>query len=235
MKRILYLVFTLQILFLSNGCFICEEGSGPYKTEPRKHHEFRSIEVCLDAEVTIRSGKDYSVMVSAEESLLEKIRSRVRGKKLVIESKRCLRANKDIQIEIVVPELEEIALSGSGNVYIRDTMHFRNLLLKVNGSGDMDVKLTAASLTSAINGSGSLILQGSANLHDIKINGSGNVDAREMPCNRSTVKVNGSGDVKAYVIEQMDVQVNGSGSVYFKGKPKLSTRINGSGKVVDEN
>lgn len=235
MKRILFLLPAFLILFLLNGCFFCEEGSGPFQTEQRKHNEFKSIDISLNADVTIRSGKNYSVSVSAEENLLERIRSRVRGKKLVIESKGCLKPNRDIQVEIVVPELEEIELSGSGNVFVPDTMHFKNLLLKVNGSGDMDVKLTAASLTSSINGSGNILLQGSANRHDIKINGSGDVDAREMPCNQSTVKVNGSGNVKAYVINQMDVHVNGSGSVYYKGKPKLSTRINGSGKVVDEN
>lgn len=235
MKRILFSLPAILILFTINGCFFCEEGSGSYQTEDRKHNEFRSIDISLNAEVAIRQGKDYAVSVSAEENLLEKIRSRVRGKKLVIESKRCLKPVKEIRIEIVVPDLEEIQLSGSGNVLVPDTMHFKNLLLKVNGSGDMDVKLTAASLTSSINGSGNILLQGSANSHSIKINGSGDVDAREMPCNESTVRVNGSGNVKAYVIQQMDVHVNGSGSVYYRGKPKLSTRINGSGKVVDEN
>lgn len=235
MKHPLLYLYACLTLLLMNGCFFCEEGSGPFQTEQRKHNEFKSIDVSLNADVTIRSGKHYAVSVSAEENLLAKIRSRVRGKKLIIESKGCLKPNRDIKIEIVVPDLEEIQLSSSGNVVIPDTMHFKNLILKVNGSGDMDVKLTAASLKSSINGSGNIILQGSANIHEIKINGSGNVSASEMPCNESTIKVNGSGKVKTYIINQMDVHINGSGSVYYKGKPKITTRINGSGKVVDEN
>jgi hypothetical protein len=229
------LLLTGTALMILTGCFICEEGAGPWVTEKRNHYDFKSIDINIPATVTVRQDKKFFVSISAEKNLQERIRTRVRGKRLFIESRGCFKPGREIEVEIRLPQLQQLHLSGSATVLIPDTFHVKNIDLKVNGTGDMDLKLKAAIITTIINGSGDMVLQGTANEHRIRINGSGDVDAMDLPCQHSTVKVNGSGNVKTKTYSQLDVTINGSGSVYYREKPKLISRINGTGKVVDDN
>jgi hypothetical protein len=135
------------------GCFICEEGNGRLTTDKRKATGFIYVDINMDAQVTLRQSKSYSVSVEAEENLQEYIRTRVRGKTLIVETTRCLRPENEVHIEISMPEVEEIELSGSGTIRIPDTIHVQTLQMNVNGSCDIDARLTAASLYSIINGS----------------------------------------------------------------------------------
>ncbi|MCC6384307.1 MAG: DUF2807 domain-containing protein [Bacteroidia bacterium] len=235
MKRIFFISLVLLFTTSFQGCFLCKDGNGIVSTETRKIPEFKSVEVSVDAIVTIRYSKDVSLKLEADENLLGYIRTRVRGKKLIIESRHCLRSKNEIKVDITVPAIEGIELNGTGSVQIPDTLHVKNMTMKINGTGDINARLTAASLSSTVNGSGDVILTGSANKLDIRINGSGDTDASEMPCNASTIRVNGSGDVNVYVIQDLKIHINGSGNVYYRGKPALNTNINGTGKVTDQN
>lgn len=229
------LVLLLLAIPLLQGCFICTDGKGPVQQDTRTPGTFSSIELDLNADLTVRRGSDYSVKIEAEENLLKLITTGTSGDELKIDSRRCLNAHQRIRIAVTIPALESVELNGSGKILIPDTFQVKNLRLEVNGSGTVDARLIAAAVDCRINGSGNASFEGSANKLSVRINGSGNVHAYKMPCNDSEIRVNGSGDVKSYAIQNLDVHVNGSGSVFYKGKPSVNSRINGSGKVVDEN
>jgi hypothetical protein len=236
MNNIFKLGLLSGLLVTFNSCrFGCTEGSGPVQTEKRNLSEFKSISLELAADVTVLKGEEPALIIYAQENLMEKIRTKVRGDELTITDDGCIKSDERIKITAYLSELEELEVNGSGNIKVPDTLQTGNLKLLISGSGDISGKFIAANLESEIRGSGNIILSGSANKHEMEILGSGDIKAQDLPCNSSEIKVNGSGDVFVYTIKTLDIKINGSGTVHYKGKPSVNSNVNGSGKVVDEN
>lgn len=235
MKKIFSAITLLALAFSLSNCNWCTKGSGPLKTETREADNITKIEVSLDAQVTVRKGKQASINITAQENLLEKIETNIHGGKLEIESSHCISPSEPIQIEIVVTDLTLLSLSGSGNITLPDTIMTDEIKIELAGSGNIDCKLIASKITNEIAGSGNILLAGSANEVSIEIAGSGEVKANDLPCNSLDADISGSGNAYVYVIQSLKAQVNGSGEIHYKGKPSVRSEVNGSGKVSDDN
>jgi hypothetical protein len=203
--------------------------------DARKVDSFDRIDLDFDAEVVVRKGDVHQVSVSAQESLQELIQTESDGGTLELTTRSCIDSQDPIRIEVTMPDLRSVEVSGSGGIVFADTFMVEQVMLKVAGSGSIRSKLVAAEVEGEIAGSGEMVLEGSANELTIEINGSGTVKAMALPCNTATVRINGSGELSVYVIKMLSGKVNGSGTVHYRGKPELSAEVNGSGKFVDEN
>ena len=227
-------VLFASVLF-TNCNVICTEGTGPVQTDKREPGAFKEIALGISADITVLKGETSSLIIEAQSNLIEKIKTKIRGDKLIISDEGCISSKERIKITAYLPELEGLQVNGSGNIMVPDTFQVKDIGLEINGSGDITGKFIAAKIESDIRGSGNIILSGSANKHTMEILGSGDIKARDLPCNSSDVHVAGSGDVFVYTIQNLDVKINGSGTVHYKGKPSVYSSVNGSGKVVDEN
>jgi hypothetical protein len=235
MRRYLY-ILSAAFFLLASGCRVfCTKGEGAVKTETRSLEHFKKVELEISANVKVVKADKNSIEISAQENLLEKIDTDVRGNELTISSDGCLSSNEKIQVTVYLTELEALRINGSGNISVPDTIMVEEIKLQINGSGNINGKLIAANIEAEINGSGDITLVGSANEQNLEIHGSGNINSQQLICNEANIDVAGSGDVRVYAIKTLDVDVAGSGSVYYKGKPTINSHIAGSGKVVDEN
>ncbi|HLG34601.1 MAG TPA: head GIN domain-containing protein [Bacteroidia bacterium] len=224
------------LCLLASGCRVfCTEGEGTVRTETREPGGFQKVALNISANIKVVKAEKSSVEISAQENLLEKIRTRVSGTELIVSSEGCISSDEKILVTVYLAELEGLEINGSGNISVPDTFLVDKIKLDINGSGDISGKFIAAKIAAEINGSGNITLAGSADKQNIEIHGSGNINSQSLICNEATIDVAGSGDVRVYAIKNLDVDVAGSGSVYYKGKPTINSHIAGSGKVVDEN
>ena len=236
MKAFLKIIVLLLTVSMAAGCRVfCTEGEGAVKTETRDIDGFKKVELNISANVKVVKAEKNSVSISAQENLLEKIKTRVSGNDLTISSEGCISSDQKILFTIYLTELEALQINGSGNISVPDTFVVDKIKLKLNGSGDISGKFVAAKIDAEINGSGDINLVGSANEENLEIHGSGDIKSQALICNEANIDVAGSGDVRVYAIKSLDVDVAGSGSVFYKGKPTINSHIAGSGKVVDEN
>ncbi|MEP7171055.1 MAG: head GIN domain-containing protein [Bacteroidota bacterium] len=234
-----YMMKVTAVLFVAvllNSCnVVCTEGTGPVQTDKREPGSFKEISLELSADVTVLKGETSALIISVQSNLIDKIKTKTRGDKLIISDEGCINSKERIKITAYLPELEGLEVNGSGNIIVPDTFSVKDITLEINGSGDIKGKFIAAKIESDIRGSGNLVLAGSANKHTMEILGSGDIKASDLPCNSTEVNVSGSGDVFVYAIQNLDVKINGSGTVHYKGKPSVNSSVNGSGKVVDDN
>lgn len=243
MKRTGKVLFiTLSTLALLSGCFIddgdffdCERGKGPTVTEVLNLNDFHSINLEINANVTIRQGSEQRVEVKGEENIIDLLERRVRNGVWEIDFEDCVRNYDKLHIFITLPEFRRIEIDGSGNVFGENVIRGNAIDLIVDGSGDIDLALDVNAVDASIDGSGDIHLEGEADDVDIFIKGSGNIKAFDLDALRADVRIDGSGDVEVFVRDFLKVSINGSGNVYFKGNPSISTRINGSGDVIDAN
>lgn len=228
----------LAILFMAVSCvFIDREtvsGSGNITVEERRGLTAHRIKLAGFMDVELTQGSGTAVKVEADDNLQPYIITEMDEGVLVIKMKSNIRFinSERLKIYITTDRLEQLTLSGSGN--ITGTNKFTgadHLKLRVSGVGDLQLDLNTPELEAEISGSGSLALSGETKDAKIQINGVGDCNAATLKAENATVKISGSGDVKLFADNRLDVTIRGVGSVYYKGSATVSQKISGSGEV----
>jgi hypothetical protein len=234
MKRIL--VFLTAFVLLGSACRMGRriKGNGHLATEERHVNRAERIKVSGSYDVELTEGPMTSVKVEADENLLPYVLVSEENGTLQIRSKNHVNFSSDhnITIYITTSKLEEVSLSGSGNITGKNKFTAsERLSLSLSGSGDMEFDVNAAELKADISGSGGMILRGETRRERVSISGVGEYTADELKAEEATVRIAGSGDVKIFADVLLDVNVAGSGSVFYKGNATVKQRVVGSGEI----
>ncbi len=238
MKTTKLLSISLCLMLASSLFVSCKiKGKGDVETKTFQVEAFTSIENSIDADVYITCAPLQSLAIEAQPNVIDNITLEVSSGVLNIDEKKPLGKHEPIRINISVPEISRLTLSGSGNMVTTNTFESSgNFSTVISGSGNINAKFnTYASVISAISGSGDIILSGVAPQQDITISGSGNVHAFDMLTHLTSVTISGSGTCEVTADSVLNVNISGSGDVYFKGYPTLNSSISGSGTIHNAN
>lgn len=206
-------------------------GDGPILTEDRIVSSFHGVEYHLEGDVNIRRDSIFSVTVSSYGNYLPLIRTEVIGGKLIINSSKSLRYN-EITVDISMPSLDHLSLSGSGDIRTIDRFSDASLYVNLSGSGKVSYFGDVDDLRANISGSGMMDLDGTANDATMTMSGSGKIAAFGMITNNNSATISGSGNIETFVSNHLDATISGSGTIRYRGNPSVTTHISGSGSVV---
>ncbi|MFT5725292.1 MAG: hypothetical protein ACI9JN_002416 [Bacteroidia bacterium] len=196
--------------------------------------DFSGIDLRESADVTITQGRTQKVTVTGHGNIIDMLKTNVDNDLWAIDLGRgCFR---DYKIEIVVPNMNTIILSGSGSINIDDFKNQTNVDLSILGSGKIELECFeyTKNLDVQISGSGDVIGYDHFDVlknMDVRISGSGSYDAYPIETDNATIKISGSGNCYTTVLDQLDVAISGSGKVRYHGDPKVNKKISGSGSV----
>ena len=210
------------------------KGNGNLKTEERSVCRAERIKLAGSYDVEITQGPVVSVKVEADDNILPFIFTSQDDGFLLIKSKEhvSLSSENPIKIFITTPKLEQIHLAGSGNIVGKNK--FTNgdkLVLKIAGSGDMQLEVNTPEITADIAGSGTINLKGETKTETIKISGVGDYNAIDLKAENAKIKIAGSGNVKVFAETTLDISIAGVGSVFYKGGATVKQKVAGSGEV----
>jgi hypothetical protein len=207
--------------------------------QTRKVDPFNEISLRIGANVHLEQGQKQNLEIVAKPSTLDEIITEVKDGKLIIRF-----PNKnyfwntfqpgEITIYITTPEINGLAISGSGDIIAEDQIKTKMMELAVSGSGNIKLsELSAERVKSTISGSGDIILSGKTTAQDlgIAISGSGNFKGLNYSAEDVSVKIAGSGNVGIEAKNNLYIRLAGSGNVTYKGKPLIDQSIAGSGTV----
>ena len=195
--------------------FSCDRGvrgSGDLTTESRDLDDFTIIESTGSADIFIKVGEKQSVEVTIDDNLIDLIRTRVRGNRLKISSEENYSSRRGCRIDITVPALEKVKLSGSGDIEVvnLDNEHFE---FRLSGSGKM-------------------MAEGKTKELILKLSGSGDINTRELVADDVEASVSGSGDIEIFAKESFDGRITGSGTIRYYGDPEVTSKsVTGSGRI----
>ncbi|HYK91019.1 MAG TPA: head GIN domain-containing protein [Acidobacteriota bacterium] len=240
MKKRIPLLLPLFALALS-GCEIIDEGlraervrgSGKVIQEKRDVRGFSGVKLASVGDLSIRQGNQESLTVEAEDNILPLIKTEVEGGTLTIRTERGVSLSPTVPVRytLVVKELGDVELSGSGNIRT-EAIKSQDFRVRLSGSGGVRLgELTANTLTSEISGSGHVEVPGKVASQKVHISGSGDYDGSNLHSQSADISVSGSGDSKVWVEDELVVHVSGSGSVDYYGNPKVSQHTSGSGRI----
>ena len=200
---------------------------------------FNKVVFSGSLEVLLVPSQREILTLSGSQKDVDKIKIQVKSNTLYVGFKksdliRIKRTGSHIQAQLSYKQINSIASKGLVNIKNKDeTLKSDNLILQVEGIGDIDLAVTVKNLKSTISGTGDIKLRGQAVKHEIKVSGMGDINCERLDSDKVDIKISGSGDAHVLVKNSLDVKISGLGDVKYKGNPKiLRTReSNSSGKV----
>ena len=231
-------LFFLVIVFFLTNCnhsLFGIKGSGETVKKILNLETINKIELAIDADVEIIKGDTQKIEIEGQQNIIDNIKTNVQSGKWLIEFDKKVSNHSKLIVYITLPDIEEIVLSGSGDIYSEDTFDVNNLTLKIPGSGDIDLLFNSENADISISGSGDIYSEGGTINQTISISGSGSYSAFRFFSNKSEIEISGSGDCKVNAQDNLFVTLSGSGNVYYKGNPSVNSVITGSGKVINSN
>ncbi|MFW2384080.1 MAG: GIN domain-containing protein [Acidimicrobiales bacterium] len=192
----------------------CVSGAGPIVSQTIDLTSLTGFDFQVGGEVTAVPGGTQRVVVRAEQNVLDRLNRDVVNGIWEIGFTECVRNVSEFRVDITVPELDGVELSGAGTV---------------------NVETEASSIDTILSGAGTVTLTGETTSQQVTLAGSGTVEAFELTTEETSVLLTGQGTVNVTANEQLDVDLLGAGAVFYKGDPQLNVRITGAGTVVDAN
>lgn len=208
-------------------------GSGELATETRRVTGFNKVELSGVGTLIIEQGDSESLEITAEDNIVEYLRSDVRSSNLHlgVDEFLNLRPTEDIIYRLSVKDLREIETSGLGDIEMED-LETDRLEIQISGSGTISIgDLSAERLSIDISGLGEIEIAGEVDDQNIEISGAGNYSAEDLASRTVQIDISGTGKAVLWVTDEMDVELSGAGSVQYYGNPILNTEISGLGEV----
>ena len=209
---VLKISFLLLLVSLSSCRMWGVRGNGNLTDENRDISEFDKIEVGGAFTVNIKVGESPSLKISAEDNLIDYIRTRVHGDKLVIDTRKSISPRKEIKIDITTPSLKDVDASGASNIHVWNI-----------DSDEFNVN---------VSGAGSLDLSGNAEDVYIDMSGAGSLDAKNLKTKSVEIDISGAANADVYASERLKATVSGVGNIDFYGDPKdVKSSVSGVGSI----
>ncbi len=188
------------------------DGSGNIISETRDLESFTRIDVAMGVDVYVTVGTPQQVKLTFDDNIIGKVRTRVRGNTLEIDSRSSFDCDSECKIEITVASLKGFSLAGSGDIEIHG----------VNGDG-FEIEVA---------GSGNVKIDGRTKNLEIDLSGSGDIDTRELIAEDAEVDIAGSGNVQVHAEKSLEADVSGSGDIRYYGNPEnVESDVSGSGSI----
>lgn len=207
---------TLSIAFLClcSGCYINVgvPGSGVSSTEQRSVDEFTAIDLSGSSEVNVICGEEQSVTVTVDDNLQEIITTEVTNGELRIGSTQSYSPKVGLKIDITVPTLNKLEVSGACNATI-ENCETEKLDLDVSGAGK-------------------LFVSGTVDRVELDMSGAGSVDLSELIAKTAKIDMSGAAKTSVNASDELDVDISGVGKVSYLGDPTIKKEVSGLGKVV---
>jgi hypothetical protein len=189
------------------------QGSGIAATQTRTVAGFSRLELAGSNDVTVVVGAPQSVVVRADSNLIGHVTTQVVAGSLIIADTGSFTTRTAMSVDVSVPSLTAVNLSGSGQI-------------SVTG-------IKTSRLTVIISGSGLLYAAGTAARLDVTLSGDGQAQLSQLTASEVHAVVTGSGLVEVTATTSLDAAVPGTGEIVYSGNPpQVTSSVTGIGTVT---
>ena len=209
-------------------------GSGNLISETRTVADFSELVFTTVGSVTIERGSTQSVRVTVDDNIMSYISTHVSNGTLLIAADNQI-SEFDLTVEIVVPHVEGLNLTGVGTIVCQDQFDEDAVDIVLSGVGDIHLDATADLITTRLSGVGNVILEGSTVRNQVTHSGVGNLIAFDLASDTAHLNVSGVGNLSVDVSDRLSVIISSPSTVFYKGTPDIISTITGNGQLIDAN
>lgn len=212
MKRIILAALLLPVLLYAQ------------ETEIRDIAGFDEIFIASEATIEVAIADDYEVVVESLDGALADLETSLDGDTLTIDGG----SSGEYLIRISLPELNTLALVGSGDISVGDIQSEEFELVLASSGSITAGKIVVEEIEISVTGSGDLSIQSlEAEQAEISLIGSGDLLINSMQVEEMEARLLGAGDISASgEIEELELQITGAGD--FGGNSLNVGRLEGN-------
>ncbi|MGB2896637.1 MAG: head GIN domain-containing protein [Anaerolineales bacterium] len=229
----------LVMVVLLAGCGVGTiTGSGNVVTQEESFADFDRLEVSHGFQVEVQQGSSFSVVISADDNLLEYVQVAKQGGilQIGIEPGRTYNfRDATLEADVTMPDLSGLDLSGGSHVTLNDFSLGKALVADLSGGSHLRGDVEAGDATFELSGGSWATLSGSAG--NLMVNASGGSHAELGDLAAGDVDVDASGGSHATVNSSGELNAVSSGGshVRYLGSPTLGTiDADGSSSIKQE-
>jgi hypothetical protein len=212
LSRTALLVVPAAAVLAVTACGDGKEGSGVEATDKRTVPGFTAVELSGVEDAVVSVGKPRAVAVRGDDNLLGDVKTEVRDGTLEISDDEDLAPKAGTTLQVSVPRLTAIGLSGAGNVTARG--------------------IKSDPFRAELSGAGGVRASGHVRRLEVDLSGAGDASLQRLVAKEATVDVSGVGDVHVFASDSLMADVSGVGDVVYSGEPRHVTKdVSGDGDV----
>ena len=212
-------------------------GSGNVVIEEEIFSDFTSVDAGSGFNVEISESNSYSVLVTADDNVMEYIEVKKSGDTLVVGMPwgRSFRS-VTLEVEIAMPELYSLELSGGAQGKLEGFNSTSSFSVELSGgsqlrgtfetSGDVDLDLSGGSQLTQ--------LVGEANDLTIDASSGSTLELSDFAVHDVNVELSGGSTATINLDGTLDADLSGGSSLYYIGDPTLGDIEKSSGSTISE-
>jgi hypothetical protein len=223
------LIISLIASGLTIGCGVVLQGSGNIKSEEYLFTDFNKIEISSAFEFEIIQSSSYSIKVTTDDNVIEKVRVTKAGDTLKIYLETLPRLGSvTLKTVIHMPQLDSLNVSGAAHGTINDFDSIDDVYIKLSGASKIEGSIIAGEADFNISGASIVRLQGSAEDMVANVSGASHFRLGDFIVNNANVNFSGFSTGMINVNGRLDANLSGASKLSYAGDPTMGT-INVSG------
>ena len=243
------LMTALLVSVLLAGCGVVLTGSGNLETKDYDFSDFSKVEVSNAFEFKISQSSSYSVSITADDNVIEKVQVTKEGDTLIIGLDRIIGLGSvTLEATVTMPQLRGLDISGASRGTVSDFSSTDNLDIELSGASSLDLvdisvgdvksdisgaskvtgDLTALDADFDVSGASTIQLEGSASDIVVDASGASRVKLAAFPVNNADIKLSGASSGTVNLDGRLDADLSGASKLEYIGEPTMGT-INTSG------
>ena len=227
-----------------SSCGVPVSTKNDLRTEAMKFSDFTAVEVGWAFRVMITQSSSYGVIITVDETLFDDILVTKTGDTLKVGLKSGLLTglrsksllSKVRRVEITMPNLYELDLSGAARGIVKGFSSSHQFVLDLSGASSLEmVDMYVGDIKINLSGASRLNVKGVAKDLLMIASGASHSDLSDFPVHDANVDLSGASEATVNLEGVLDANLSGASHLKYLGEPKLDTiKTSGASNVSNK-
>lgn len=221
------------VLFSSTSTYALKtvRGNGDVEKETRNIRSFDAIDISSAFDVELTQSNNESLVIEADENVMDHIYTEVVGGTLKIYTKGNIRNVKTMKAYISFKMISEIEVSGACDIVGMNKMKFNEFSFDASGASEIELSFTATNVELDLSGASEINFSGYADVLEIDASGAVDIRALDFEVKNCEIDASGACTVKVFVTEDLEIEASGATTIRYKGRPSIEIDVSGASSV----
>ncbi|KQS31358.1 head GIN domain-containing protein [Dyadobacter sp. Leaf189] len=236
MKKVIISVF-LAAFCLQSCVYVESDDNIPPRGTSTRTYDFKNfdeLEMGDAFRINVVSGSSFAVSATGELNDLDDLHIFVQDGKLVARYEDYSRNRKRMDIDIVMPDIEEANFSGAVHAGIENFENLPSLKIELSGASQCEFDGSAREMEFNLSGASKLNLFGEAKFLDGELSGASQLFAFGLPVEESDLDLSGASKAEIFAAKKLVVEASGASQVRYKGNPEIRQDLSGGSTLRPE-
>jgi hypothetical protein len=252
---IIIVIFIAAAVIIAGAFFSGSWPFGSTVTRDEDFSDFTIVDIGSAFEADITQSNSYSIKITADEDIMERIQVSKTGETLTIRVTGIIIQVDTLKVEITMPKLHELSFSGATHGLATGFSSTHNLTLTLSGASSLDADISAGYVEINLEGASRLqgevtasenaklfiggastveLTGGAKDLFVDECSGASSLGLSNFPVNNADVSLSGASSGTIKLDGRLDADVSGASQLFYIGEPTMGNIVTSGGSTVSK-